>query len=75
MSLFIFYIVVKACIDIFLSSVNSGSGASFLRYETWGLIFLLFVALFAQLAYMNSGLARYDALRIVPIYQVCLKKN
>ena len=66
--------LVKALVEVLFGSLGGGGGGGspWARPEPYVALVLLAGSLTLQLGYMNSGLARYEANRIIPIYQCSL---
>lgn len=64
--------LVKALVEVISSSVGRGDWSVFARWQIYLLVPLLVLVLANQLRYMNSGLARWDSNRVIPIYQSTL---
>ena len=63
---------VKAFVTIINAASREHSAADFRRVQPYVFFVALVSSLVLQLSFLNSGLARYDANRIVPVYQITL---
>lgn len=63
---------VKATVEMVVSAASAGNWASLGRLEVIAIMAALPLFLVNQVRYMNSGLARYESSRVIPVYQSTL---
>jgi hypothetical protein len=64
--------LVKAVVEIVFDSILQGEWDVFQRVEPYMFVIALPICLVNQVRFMNSGLARYESSRIIPVYQSTL---
>ena len=58
----------KASIELIKTSIVGEN--QFVYFQTYGVIFLMVFSVICQIKFLNAGLERYEAMYIVPVYQV-----
>ena len=58
----------KASIELIKTSILGEN--QFVYFQTYGVIFLMVFSVICQIKFLNAGLERYEAMYIVPVYQV-----
>jgi hypothetical protein len=62
----------KTVVTVVFGAVGSGDLSDLARVEPYLFIVALACSLTLQVRFMNSGLARYDSVRVIPVYQSSL---
>ena len=66
---------VKAFVEVVSNAFREGTGDDFQRPQPYLFLAMLIFSLVNQLAFLNSGLARHDSNRIVPVYRELLRRR